>query len=1122
MSIGDTENDDLLRSLRAGAGATKRTDCPDEERLQMLAVGLADPVEAAQLLAHAATCDWCGTVLKEAVQDLAEDPTEEEKEFASTTRLAGPLARREMAKRLAEPSLVQRAAEQAGAWARAWFGWIKRPVVRWTAPVGVAAAGAIVFLLQPTIQDLLARAYQEQRTSEFRLAHAEYARVTQEMGEGSVFGGPESLLKAKAKLAGQIKAHPDAPDLLRLQGEAQMITHHASAAVEALERARDLHPNDARILGDLGAAYALRGDTEAQPADYQAAIECLGQSLTLHPGDTEVMFNKALVLEKESLFDQAIKAWDEYLQVDATGAWADEARQRLAGVKKKMKARDQALRGILADPRQFLAQYDAHQPLDAEAYLREHALKEWLPQVSSSEASRKAVLGLADLLKRQGDSWLADLSAAGLGPQVASGFAKLAGANRETPQPALEDVRAAGQVFRSAGNRPADLQARLQEMRVFANSLRYDACLAVAGSLGRDLDAHPYARMRAQLRFQHGVCCLRLGRLSEGGELLRQAIQISHQAGFGDTELVVTGKYLASLGHTGLPSVVFATAQQSLHTFWNGGAYPSDRYYDVADELREIASRNNQKYAAFFLARSAVWAANEAGSPLLQGLAYADAAAAAQAVGDDREAHSDLQQSDQYFAHVPAGYRLEPQMALARVELERGETGAALARLEQAGADLAGAPLLDHAAYYAVLGEAYRRKGLAEEAMRAFRQSVDAGSQRLQSVAESPEKAGVLEALEHSYRGMVALALAQPNGPAEALRLWQEYRALDGTGRAPRIARSGDPVLWVMESPDGFVCWLDSHGQIAFHRFGVSTETVAALVARFRRECSDPASDPARLHQDSRQLYQWMAEPFAAVLTAQDRNLTFELDGVLTGVPVQALLSPEGTYLGERFSVLVSEGAAAAPAPATPSPAASVLVVANPTLTGRSAERFPPLPDTMKEADAIHGVFPGSRLLEGPQATLAELQAALPAADVVHFSGHGYTNSGNGALLFAPPNADMEYDLLRSADLRRENWSHCRLAVLSACASAAGELHGAHNPDSLVRALTKAGVPRVAASLWKVDSAATAELMRGFYASLARQESPAQALRAAQEMVRREPGWQHPYYWAGFQLYGTT
>jgi CHAT domain-containing protein len=257
-------------------------------------------------------------------------------------------------------------------------------------------------------------------------------------------------------------------------------------------------------------------------------------------------------------------------------------------------------------------------------------------------------------------------------------------------------------------------------------------------------------------------------------------------------------------------------------------------------------------------------------------------------------------------------------------------------------------------------------------------------------------------------------------------------------------------------------------------------------------------------------------------LTEEDKNIILELDGTLASVPMQALVSAEGRYFGDRFSVLISTGYSMSREMAVTGRKANVLVVANPQVTGDHADQFPPLPETLVEAEAVRAVFPASTILEGPHATLDAFKRHLPDADVVHFAGHGYSGSGNGGLLFAARSPGEDYQLLVSADLRGQEWSRCRLAVLSACAVAKGETRGPHNPDSLVRALTKAGVARVLASLWSVDSAATGQLMRVFYASLAQGIGPADALRIAQQWVRQQPGWEHPYYWAGFQLYGTV
>src|SRR5262249_33658910 len=155
--------------------------------------------------------------------------------------------------------------------------------------------------------------------------------------------------------------------------------------------------------------------------------------------------------------------------------------------------------------------------------------------------------------------------------------------------------------------------------------------------------------------------------------------------------------------------------------------------------------------------------------------------------------------------------------------------------------------------------------------------------------------------------------------------------------------------------------------------------------------------------------------------------------------------------------------------------------------------------------------FSESVTIQGTDATIDRLVASLPLAEVVHFAGHAYTQSDNGALLFAPKDPkSADWELLRPLDVLRQDWSGCRLVVLSACSTAIGESRGAHNPESLVRAFTRAGTPRVVASLWSVDSASTVELMKAFYSSLARGTRAGEALVEAEREIRERPAWIHP------------
>jgi CHAT domain-containing protein len=94
------------------------------------------------------------------------------------------------------------------------------------------------------------------------------------------------------------------------------------------------------------------------------------------------------------------------------------------------------------------------------------------------------------------------------------------------------------------------------------------------------------------------------------------------------------------------------------------------------------------------------------------------------------------------------------------------------------------------------------------------------------------------------------------------------------------------------------------------------------------------------------------------------------------------------------------------------------------------------------------------------------------------------------------------------------------LVVLSACQTALGGSRG-DGVGSLTRAFLYAGAKGVVVSLWSVSDQATADLMAHFYEGMLRRGlKPAAALREAQLEVRKLPGREAPYYWAGFVLQG--
>jgi tetratricopeptide (TPR) repeat protein len=335
MNTGDRIGGDPIERLRAGAQAHRRPqktrDCPGEDRLRLLLPGQVEPEEAERLLTHAAECDWCGTVLREAVQDLSEPPTREEEELAGKGRLADPARRRELVERIVKGK-------------KEWWPPILL-FLRRVAPAGaLTAASAVVagFFFQigwlggvPAAQRLTCRAYAEHRALSMRLmACTAYAPMHTERGVAS--SRLPDLLDAKARAARAVEAHPDDPAWLWLQGRTDLIDDNEVAAITELERARALRPKDAHILSDLGMAYFRKAEKTHNQQVYASAFERFSEGMALKPNDPALIFNHALTAQKMFAFSKAQADWDKYLSIDPNSGWAREAHGYADDLKKNL------------------------------------------------------------------------------------------------------------------------------------------------------------------------------------------------------------------------------------------------------------------------------------------------------------------------------------------------------------------------------------------------------------------------------------------------------------------------------------------------------------------------------------------------------------------------------------------------------------------------------------------------------------------------------------------------------------------------------------------------------------------------------------------------------------------
>jgi len=186
------------------------------------------------------------------------------------------------------------------------------------------------------------------------------------------------------------------------------------------------------------------------------------------------------------------------------------------------------------------------------------------------------------------------------------------------------------------------------------------------------------------------------------------------------------------------------------------------------------------------------------------------------------------------------------------------------------------------------------------------------------------------------------------------------------------------------------------------------------------------------------------------------------------------------------------------------------------------------LPSTRREAEAIAALAPAGQVrmaLNLDASREAVLAGGLRDYRVVHFATHAVADTHN------PELSGLVLSLVDAAGKPREGFLGLSdvyeldlgadLVVLSGCRTALGKEVRGEGLMGLTRGFLYAGVPRVVASLWRVQDRVTAKLMSRFYRAMWQDHlPPAAALREAQRWLRGDPQYHDPYYWAGFVLQG--
>jgi CHAT domain-containing protein len=1074
--------------------------CPDAETLAAFVDGRLAPADREPLDRHLASCPSCYRLLVDVVRAGSDDAEQED-----------PPGR--------APVLQ----------------WTGRSRLRFIAAAGgFAAAAALALVLvrpamlygpgssRPELAQLVSAAGSV-RTTEARLTGG-FRWAPLDASTRSASGrrmDSAALQIAVGELQLSLEGNRTAATLAAY-GTARLLMADADAAIAALQEATALAPGTPEYWSDLAGAYLDRAQTPGHELDLPQALEAVNTALSLDGSLPESWFNKAVVLERLHLGDEAREAWTRYLELDRDSDWRAEAERRLEALK-------------TAPP---------PDPADVQG-LREDLFNDLLPTWANAEdvspaagqdALRAVQAAVLDLDRRSTDPIARDalaaieraLPIAAARSLAVKGHALFGQAQRAfgagNHDLASRSYLDAERWLEKIGS-PVALLARLNDALTAYRTQQFDHASALLRELRPRAERRGYVSLLGRIDWMLGVLDALAGRRGEAEARYQSALAAFAAAGEPDNAAMIHSQLATNFDNIGDPRRAWTHRLQAL----SGTARPG-----VLLSAGLNTSRQGWPRAALSFSRAALDVARGTGSVPVIADALRVEAEIRSRLGDPRAVAS-LVSSARALA-APEGDRA---WARVRAEIAVAEALAADATTAARGIDAAdrAAAFFTEVRSVSRLPEIYRARArlaaLTGDEARAtadLREALHLLEQQRPHLASSVDQA----TFDDVYRRVANELVALPSAAAHQAELFSTVEAgrardlLSATDRPASLDRiqtalpAGVALAAYAVGEDSSAVWIVSGKGHRFSRIAAGRQTLQALV--------DAVVPPRSDEQAARTLSRLLLAPVEGT-EASIRELVIVPDGPLHAFPVALLTDAEGRWMLQDRTLIVAPSATAwLAATARLSSVAGVnrpqdvLAVGNPTLDPRRYPDLRDLPAALAEAGEAAAPYSGRRtILRAGEATPEAVIAAMRGADVVHFAGHALVNPvspDQSFLALAGPGLAR----ITASDLRALRPLGSRLVVLAACDTAGGARTRFNGPLSLVRALLAAGIPNAIGNQWPASDRASRELFRVFHAEFARTGDAADALRRAQLALAlsEDRTLADPAQWAGFSVMGGS